>query len=205
MEVGFRFIFISAAVSVQALNRDSGILCVVAVLVAIWKIYKDTYSIIQYILFYRYFVCDLFVYEGGAESNCDTAYIAAGLCDDAPDGLAGLAHMQQSATWQTDRPRHSCTLQPKPIVWQSGAAILVSPPQQRTDFRWILWPPGIIIMQKALQRKVFLLHCSDFLSLVLIFWAGCCWQGSFTVHWPNTVILGQLDLKLDCIINLEDF
>lgn len=94
MEVGFRFIFISAAVSVQALNWDSGIICAIAV--AIWnkKYLLKNRFMFNHILFHRYFVYDLFVYEGGVESSCDTAYIAACLlnaclCDDAPDGLAG--------------------------------------------------------------------------------------------------------------------
>lgn len=49
---------------------------------------------------------------------------------------------------------HSCTVQSKPIVWQSEAAILGFPPPTENRFQWISWPSGIIIMQKAQQRKV---------------------------------------------------
>lgn len=49
---------------------------------------------------------------------------------------------------------HSCTVQSKPIVWQSEAAILGFPPPTENRFQWISWPSGIIIMQTAQQRKV---------------------------------------------------
>lgn len=62
-------------------------------------------------------------------------------------------HGNQLNDRQTGLER-SCTVQSKPIVRQSEAAILGFPLPTENRFQWIGWPSGIVIMQKAQQTKV---------------------------------------------------
>ena len=76
---------------------------------------------------------------------------------------------------------HSCTVQPKPIVWQSEAAILGLPPTPQT------FPPSEHTFQMnhlalrhcnyangSTEKSCLFFHFPDFLSCLLIFWVGCC-------------------------------